>query len=75
MIALDKSARDSIQNFESGNGNVAITYENEVYTAKEAGLPDEAVVPALDHPDPEPGRGGRRERGQALRASTSRTRS
>ncbi|MEW6058584.1 MAG: sulfate ABC transporter substrate-binding protein [Actinomycetota bacterium] len=45
ILTLDKSARDSIQNFESGNGNVAITYENEVKTANEAGLPDEAVYP------------------------------
>ena len=45
MIVFDKSARDSIQNFEAGNGNVAITYENEVLTAQEAGLEDEAVYP------------------------------
>jgi sulfate transport system substrate-binding protein len=45
VIALDKSARDSIKNFEAGNGDVAITYENEVLTAQEAGLPDEAVYP------------------------------
>jgi sulfate transport system substrate-binding protein len=45
VIALDKSARDSIKNFESGNGDVAITYENEVFTARDAGLPDEAVYP------------------------------
>lgn len=45
VVAYDKSARDSIQNFESGNGDVAITYENEVKTANEAGLPDEAVYP------------------------------
>jgi sulfate/thiosulfate transport system substrate-binding protein len=45
VIALDKSARDSIKNFESGNGDVAITYENEVKTAQDAGLPDEAVYP------------------------------
>jgi sulfate transport system substrate-binding protein len=43
--ALDKSARDSIKNFESGNGDVAITYENEVFTAQKAGLPDEMVIP------------------------------
>ena len=42
---FDKSARDSIQNFEAGNGDVAITYENEVQTANEAGLEDEAVYP------------------------------
>ncbi len=45
VVAFDKSARDSIKNFESGNGDVAITYENEVLTAQEAGLEDEAVYP------------------------------
>lgn len=45
VIAFDKNARDSIQNFESGNGDLAITYENEVLTAQEAGLEDEAVYP------------------------------
>lgn len=45
VIVFDKSARDSIQNFEAGNGTVAITYENEVLTAQEAGLEDEAVYP------------------------------
>jgi ABC-type sulfate transport system substrate-binding protein len=45
VVALDKSARDSIKNFESGNGDVAITYENEVFTAQDAGLPDQAVYP------------------------------
>jgi hypothetical protein len=45
VTVLDKSARDSIKNFEAGNGDVAITYENEVKTANKAGLPDEAVYP------------------------------
>lgn len=45
VIAFDKSARDSIQNFEAGNGDVAITYENEVLVARDAGLEDEAVYP------------------------------
>jgi sulfate/thiosulfate transport system substrate-binding protein len=45
VLTYDKSARDSIQNFEAGNGNVAITYENEVKTANKAGLDDEAVYP------------------------------
>ena len=45
VIALDKSARDSIKNFESGNGDVAITYENEILTAQKAGLEDEMVIP------------------------------
>ena len=43
--ALDKSARDSIKNFESGFGDVAITYENEVFTARKTGLPDQMVIP------------------------------
>ncbi len=45
VVAFDKSARESIKNFESGNGDVAITYENEVLTAQDAGLDDEAVYP------------------------------
>jgi sulfate transport system substrate-binding protein len=45
VIALDKTARDSIKNFESGNGDVAITYENEVFTAVEAGQEDVPVYP------------------------------
>jgi sulfate transport system substrate-binding protein len=46
VTVLDKSARDSIKNFESGNGDVAITYENEVLTAQKAGLPDQMVIPS-----------------------------
>jgi sulfate transport system substrate-binding protein len=45
VTVLDKTARDSIKNFEAGNGDVAITYENEVLTAQKAGLPDEMVLP------------------------------
>ncbi len=45
VIVLDRSARDSIRNFEAGNGDVAITYENEVLTAQDAGLEDEMVIP------------------------------
>ena len=45
VIVFDKNARDSIQNFEAGNGDVAITYENEIFTAQDAGLEDEAVYP------------------------------
>jgi sulfate transport system substrate-binding protein len=45
VTVLDKSARDSIKNFESGNGDVAITYENEILTAQDADLPDEMVIP------------------------------
>jgi sulfate/thiosulfate-binding protein len=45
VLAYDSSARKSIQNFEDGNGDVAITYENEVLTAQAAGREDEAVYP------------------------------
>jgi sulfate/thiosulfate transport system substrate-binding protein len=45
VIVFDKTARDSIKNFEAGNGDVAITYENEILTAKKAGLEDEMVIP------------------------------
>ena len=45
VVSYDSSARSSIQNFESGNGDVAITYENEVKTAEAAGLDDTAVYP------------------------------
>jgi sulfate/thiosulfate transport system substrate-binding protein len=45
VTVLDKSARDSIKTFEAGSGDVAITYENEVFTAQKAGLPDEMVIP------------------------------
>ena len=43
VLSYDSSARKSIQNFEDGNGDVAITYENEVLTARAAGKEDEAV--------------------------------
>ena len=34
VVAFDKSGRDSLTNFESGNGDVAINYENEILTAE-----------------------------------------
>jgi sulfate/thiosulfate transport system substrate-binding protein len=45
VTVMDKSANDSIKNFEAGNGDVAITYEYAVLTAQHAGLPDEMVIP------------------------------
>jgi sulfate/thiosulfate-binding protein len=45
VLAFDSSARKSIQNFEDGNGDVAVTYENEVLSAQEAGKEDEAIYP------------------------------
>jgi sulfate/thiosulfate transport system substrate-binding protein len=45
VTVMDKSANDSIKNFESGNGDVAITYEYAVLAAQHAGLPDQMVIP------------------------------
>ncbi len=45
VTVMDKSANDSIKNFQAGNGDVAITYEYSVLTAQAAGLPDEMVIP------------------------------
>lgn len=43
---MDKGARESIVTFERGVGDVAITYENEVFTGRAAGRTYEAIVPA-----------------------------
>jgi sulfate/thiosulfate transport system substrate-binding protein len=45
VTVLDKSANDSLKNFESGNGDVAITYEYAVLAAQAAGGEDEMVIP------------------------------
>jgi len=46
VTAFDKSARDSITNFETGNGDVAISYENEVLVGQQAGQDYELVIPS-----------------------------
>ena len=45
VTVFDKGARESITNFESGTGDVAITYENEVLVGKQAGQDYELVIP------------------------------
>jgi sulfate transport system substrate-binding protein len=45
VTVMDKSANDSIKNFQAGNGDVAITYEYAVLAAQRSGLPDEMVIP------------------------------
>ena len=45
VTVMDKSANDSIKNFESGNGDVAIAYENQMLTAKAAGEDDTRSCP------------------------------
>jgi sulfate transport system substrate-binding protein len=46
VTVFDKSARDSITNFEKGTGDVAITYENEVLVGQLAGQDYELIIPA-----------------------------
>jgi sulfate/thiosulfate transport system substrate-binding protein len=54
VTVMDKSARDSIVNFEKGIGDVAITYENEVLVGQQAGQRYELVLPTstlqIDNP-------------------------
>ena len=67
VITLDKSARDSIQNFESGNGDVA-DHLRERGEDRAGGRPARrGRVPAVVGPDPEPGR----DRGQERRRRTA----
>jgi sulfate transport system substrate-binding protein len=42
---MDKGARESITTFEKGVGDAAITYENEVLVARQAGQTYEYVIP------------------------------
>jgi sulfate transport system substrate-binding protein len=45
VTVMDKSANDSLKNFEAGNGDVAITYDYQVATAQAAGGEEELVEP------------------------------
>lgn len=45
VTVMDKSANDSFKNFESGNGDVAITYENQARAAIAAGSKDQFIIP------------------------------
>jgi sulfate transport system substrate-binding protein len=74
VVSQDKSARDSLQTFNAGRGDVLLAYENEASVAPvarpEAPVPD----PALDDPDREPDRGPRRRadtRARRTRSSAS----
>ncbi|HUR86100.1 MAG TPA: sulfate ABC transporter substrate-binding protein [Solirubrobacteraceae bacterium] len=50
VVVQDKSAREALQNFTSGKGDVLISYENEAITAQQKGekldyvLPDETIL-------------------------------
>jgi sulfate/thiosulfate transport system substrate-binding protein len=44
VTVLDKSANDSLKNFEAGNGDVAITYDYQLATSIAAGVEGEELV-------------------------------
>ena len=71
----DKSAREALQTFVGGKGDVLLAYENEAITAQQKGEEVDYVIPDRDHPDPEPdcghGRGPRR-RAQVRRVHAGR---
>jgi sulfate/thiosulfate-binding protein len=46
VSVMDKGARESITTFEKGVGDVAITYENEVLVAQQAGEKMDLIIPA-----------------------------
>src|SRR6266516_372256 len=45
VTVMDKSANDSLKNSQSGNGDVAITYENQILLSKAGGSSDQEVLP------------------------------
>ncbi|HKI28358.1 MAG TPA: sulfate ABC transporter substrate-binding protein [Actinomycetota bacterium] len=45
VTVLDKSANDSLKNFEAGNGDVAITYDYQLATSIASGIEEELVEP------------------------------
>src|SRR5204863_2434054 len=45
VTVLDKSANDSFKNFESGNGDVALPYENQALAGIASGSKDQFIIP------------------------------
>jgi sulfate/thiosulfate transport system substrate-binding protein len=45
VVVQDKSARDALQTFIAGKGDVLISYENEAITAQQKGKPVDYVIP------------------------------
>ena len=44
-VSQDKSARDALQTFNAGKGDVLVSYENEAITAQQKGLDVDYVIP------------------------------
>ena len=68
----DKSAREALQTFVGGKGDVLLSYENEAIAAQQAGRGGRLRHPRRDDPHREPARGDRGQRarlrgGQGLR--------
>ncbi len=69
---LDDSARDSLQTFASGKGDVLIGYENEAIQAQDEGIELEYVHSRRHDPDREPGSGDHRGPGSRRGAGAPR---
>ena len=70
----DKSGREALQDFTSGNGDVLLSYENEAITAQKKGQDGRLRHPGRDDPDREPDRGrleGQAPRRRPRRSSTT----
>ena len=67
VVVQDKSARESLQNFTGGKGDVLISYENEAITAQQKGekldyvIPDETIL--IENPIAATTDGGRQGEG------------
>jgi sulfate/thiosulfate-binding protein len=70
ISVLDKSARESLQTFSSGKGDVLIAYENEAITARQKGEDLEYVTPAetilIENPAAVVSKSGNRKAAQAF---------
>ena len=67
----DKSAREALQTFVGGKGDVLLAYENEAITAQQKGQDDRLRRSRPDDPDPEPDRGHDRARRRRRRSSST----
>ena len=64
VVVQDKSARDSLNTFVSGKGDVLLAYENEALFSRMQGPRPAVRDPEVDDPDREPDRGRQDERGE-----------
>ena len=67
VVVQDKSARDSLNTFVSGKGDVLLAYENEGALLADEGPRPPVRDPEVDDPDREPDRRRQDEQGQGCR--------